>query len=32
MIGPTSGRYEDSIVDDLIPVIETEIARGRIRS
>jgi len=32
VIGPTSGRYEDVIVDDLIPVIETEIARGRIKS
>lgn len=32
VIGPTSGRYEDAIVNDLIPVIETEIARGRIRS
>ncbi len=32
VIGPTSGRYEDAIVNDLIPVIETEIARGRIKS
>ena len=30
-IGPTSGRYEDSIVSDLIPYIEREIVRGRVR-
>ena len=31
MIGPTSGRYEDVILNDLIPVIENDVARGRIR-
>lgn len=28
---PTSGRYEDSIFQDLIPVIENDLADGRIR-
>ena len=32
VVGPTSGRYEDVILNDLLPVIETEIANGRIRS
>lgn len=32
VVGPTTGRYEDVILNDLIPVIETELARGRIRS
>jgi hypothetical protein len=31
VIGPTSGRYEDSILQDLIPVIENDLAQGRIR-
>ncbi|HYC21295.1 MAG TPA: alpha/beta hydrolase-fold protein [Candidatus Bathyarchaeia archaeon] len=31
VIGPTSGRYEDSLVQDLIPVVENDIADGRIR-
>ena len=31
VVGPTTGRYEDVILNDLLPVIETEIARGRIR-
>jgi hypothetical protein len=31
VIGPTSGRYEDVILADLVPVIENEIARGRIK-
>ena len=31
VVGPTSGRYEDVILNDLLPVIETEIAHGRIR-
>ncbi len=30
-IGPTSGRYGDVILADLIPYVENEIARGRIR-
>ncbi|HZR83817.1 MAG TPA: alpha/beta hydrolase-fold protein [Candidatus Binatia bacterium] len=30
-IGPTSGRYEDAVVSDLVPYVEAEIARGRIR-
>lgn len=29
---PTSGRYEDSIIQDLIPVIENEILERRVRS
>ncbi|MBY0280387.1 hypothetical protein K2Z84_34065 [Candidatus Binatia bacterium] len=31
VIGPTTGRYEDVILNDLLPVIETELARGRIK-
>lgn len=31
VIGPTSGRYEDVILNDLIPVIENDVVRGRIR-
>jgi hypothetical protein len=31
VIGPTSGRYEDVILADLVPYVENEIARGRIR-
>ncbi|HEY8517651.1 MAG TPA: alpha/beta hydrolase-fold protein [Candidatus Binatia bacterium] len=31
VIGPTSGRYEDVILFDLIPAIENDVARGRIR-
>jgi hypothetical protein len=31
VIGPTSGRYEDVIIQDLIPAIENQIANGRIR-
>jgi hypothetical protein len=27
----TSGRYEDSIIQDLIPVIENQILDGRIK-
>jgi hypothetical protein len=31
LTNPTSGRYEDSIVNDLIPTIENNILRGRVR-
>jgi hypothetical protein len=31
VIGPTSGRYEDSILEDLIPTIERDLLRGRVR-
>lgn len=31
VIGPTSGRYEDAFLNDLLPEIETGIARGRIK-
>lgn len=31
LIDPTSGRYEDSIVQDLIPAIENTILNGRVR-
>jgi hypothetical protein len=31
VIGPTSGRYEDSILQDLIPAIERDLLRGRVR-
>jgi hypothetical protein len=31
VIGPTSGRYEDSIIQDLIPAIENTILQGRVR-
>lgn len=31
LINPTSGRYEDSIIQDLIPVIENDILEGRVR-
>lgn len=31
LINPTSGRYEDSIVQDLIPTIENTILKGRVR-
>jgi len=31
VIGPTSGRYEDVILADLVPYVENEVARGRIR-
>ena len=31
VIGPTSGRYEDVILNDLIPAIENDVAKGRIK-
>ena len=31
LINPTSGRYEDSILQDLIPTIEKTILKGRVR-
>ncbi len=31
LINPTSGRYEDSIIQDLIPTIEKTILQGRVR-
>jgi hypothetical protein len=31
LINPTSGRYEDSIIQDLIPAIENTILKGRVR-
>jgi hypothetical protein len=31
VIGPTSGRYEDSILQDLIPAIERDVLHGRVR-
>ena len=31
LINPTSGRYEDSIIQDLIPTIENTILEGRVR-
>jgi hypothetical protein len=31
LIDPTSGRYEDSIIQDLIPAIENTILQGRVR-
>jgi len=31
VIGPTTGRYEDVILNDLIPAIENDVAKGRIR-
>jgi pimeloyl-ACP methyl ester carboxylesterase len=31
LINPTSGRYEDSIIQDLIPTIENTILQGRVR-
>lgn len=31
LIDPTSGRYEDSIIQDLIPAIENTILKGRVR-
>ena len=31
LINPTSGRYEDSIIQDLIPAIENTILQGRVR-
>jgi len=31
LIDPTSGRYEDSIIQDLIPAIENTILNGRVR-
>lgn len=31
VIGPTSGRYEDVILQDLIPAIERDLLNGRIR-
>jgi len=31
LINPTSGRYEDSIIQDLIPTIENSILKGRVR-
>ncbi len=31
LINPTSGRYEDSIIQDLIPTIENTILKGRVR-
>jgi len=31
LINPTSGRYEDSIIQDLMPVIENSILQGRVR-
>lgn len=31
LIDPTSGRYEDSILQDLIPAIENDILQGRVR-
>jgi hypothetical protein len=31
LMDPTSGRYEDSIVQDLIPTIENTILKGRVR-
>jgi len=31
LINPTSGRYEDSIIQDLMPAIENTILKGRVR-
>jgi enterochelin esterase-like enzyme len=31
LINPTSGRYEDSIIQDLIPAIENTVLQGRVR-
>ena len=31
LLNPTSGRYEDSIIQDLIPAIENTILQGRVR-
>jgi hypothetical protein len=31
VIGPTSGRYEDSLLADLLPVIENDILDGRVK-
>lgn len=31
LINPTSGRYEDSIIQDPMPVIENTILQGRVR-
>lgn len=31
LIDPTSGRYEDSIIQDLIPAIENTLLKGRVR-
>ena len=31
LMDPTSGRYEDSIIQDLIPAIENTILKGRVR-
>ena len=31
LMNPTSGRYEDSIIQDLIPAIENTILQGRVR-
>ncbi len=31
LINPTSGRYEDSIIQDLMPTIENTILQGRVR-
>jgi hypothetical protein len=31
LINPTSGRYEDSIIQDLIPAIENTILQGSVR-
>ena len=31
LLPPTTGRYEDSILEDLIPFVENEILQGRIR-
>jgi hypothetical protein len=30
-VPPTSGRYEDSIIQDVIPAIENTILQGRVR-
>lgn len=31
LVNPTSGRYEDAIINDLIPAIENSILNGRVR-
>ena len=31
LVNPTSGRYEDAIIHDLIPAIENSILQGRVR-
>ena len=30
LTGPTSGRYEDAIIDDLVPAIENDVLQGRV--